>query len=148
MKASELIHGGLYLIHDTSDVVVRYDITSNSFRSDWYEYPLGLFRDDVCATDGDRYIFVKPIPFTEEILEKNGFDIVQDGDSLTIWKQKDDEYGNEVYDITIYASKGVMRLDTSIRYHGAIRKNICYVHELQRALRCCGLWDLADNFVV
>lgn len=146
MKASELIHGGLYLIHDTSDVVVRYDITSNSFRSDWYEYPLGLFHDDVCATDGDRYIFVKPIPLTEEILEKNGFDIVQDGDSLTIWKQKDDEYGNEVYDITIYASKGVMRLDTSIRYHGAIRKNICYVHELQHALRLCGLNELADNF--
>ena len=23
-----------------------------------------------------------------------------------------------------------------------------YVHELQRALRCCGLWELAENFKV
>ena len=23
-----------------------------------------------------------------------------------------------------------------------------YVHELQRALRCCGLWDMANNFKV
>lgn len=91
---------------------------------------------------------IEPIPLTEDILRENGFDIVQDGDALTIWKQKDDEYGNEIYDITIYGSKGVTRYDTSIRCHGAIRKNICYVHELQHALRLCGLNDLADNFKV
>ncbi|MCQ2211931.1 MAG: hypothetical protein MJZ34_16745 [Paludibacteraceae bacterium] len=90
----------------------------------------------------------EPIPLTEDILMANGFAIVQDGDSLTIWKQKDDEYGNEVYDITIYGSKGVTRYDTSIRCHGTIRKNIKFVHELQQALRVCGLNDLADNFKV
>lgn len=95
-----------------------------------------------------EFEFLTPIILTEEILEANGFDIIQDGDSLTIWKQKDDEYGNEVYDITIYASKDVTRFDTSIRYCGAIRKNIYYVHELQHALRLCELDDLADNFKV
>lgn len=90
----------------------------------------------------------KPIPLTEEILRENGFDIVQSGDSLIIWKQKDDEHGNEVYDITIYGAKGSVCFDTSIRYHGAIRKNIKFVHELQHALRLCGLNELADNLKI
>lgn len=101
----------------------------------------------VCITE-DNTEWLYPIPLTEEILKANGFDIIQDGDSLTIWKQKDDEYGNEVYDITIYASKGVMRFDTCVRFHGTIRKNIYYVHELQHALRLCGLNELADNFKI
>lgn len=95
----------------------------------------------------DEYL-VYPIPLTEEILKANRFDIVQDGNMLTIWKQKDNEYGGEVYDITIYAMVNDFRCDCSIRFHGAIRKTIYYVHELQHALRLCGLDELADNFKI
>lgn len=127
MKANELMIGDWVFDKETKRYV---QISLNTFRycSDWERF--------------------EPIPLTEDILMENCFVIVQDGDALTIWKQMDDEYGNEIYDITIYGSKGVTRYDTSIRYHDAIRKNIYHVHELQHALILCGLNDIAENFKV
>ena len=137
MKASELIYGGLYLIHDASDVVVMYDITSNSFRSEWYEYPLALFHNDVCATDGDRYIFVKPIPLTPEILKTNGFEMLYTNAASLV------EYNGR---IILTKNQG----DNAYYFasYGQYKICIMYVHELQRVLRCCGLSDLADNFKI
>lgn len=134
MKVFELIHGGLYLIHDASDIVVRYDITSNSFRSEWYEYPLALFHDDVCSTDGDRYIFVKPIPLSEEILKENG------------WNCEEGWFENK--DVNFLIAKVVNKYKLCPVYHMKSFATILYVHELQHALRLCGLNDLADSFKV
>lgn len=136
MNASELIHGGLYLIHDTNDVVVRYDIISNSFRSEWYEYPLAPFCDDVCATDGDRFIFVKPIPLTEVILNANGFE------KHGYWIKY---IGDEEIDVCISH-------DIPSYYYGK-PWNFCfphanYVHQLQLALCLLCLNDLAENFKI
>lgn len=139
MKANELIHGGLYLIHDTSDIVVRYDIVSNSFRSEWYEYPLGLFHDDVCATDGDRYIFVKPIPLTEEILKANGF-----RESI----EEDTWYFPECCKAHGRGYAIEKEIDGIWYITDHLLMPIIYVHELQHALRLCGLNDIADNFKV
>lgn len=63
---------------------------------------------------------VTPIHITAEILEKNGLDKVPE---LSM----------------------VLNRDTMPMYHSPM---LHYVHELQRALRCCGLWDLANNFKI
>lgn len=77
-----------------------------------------------------------PIPLTAEILEKNG------------WK-----YMKESELILAPKSGGFVKYKTdthfvSISGDGVCRKNIGYVHELQHALRLCGLNDLADDFQI
>lgn len=148
MKASELIHNGLYLIHDASDTIVRYDITSNSFRSEWYEYPLALFHEDVCATEGDRYMFVKPIPLTPEILKKNGFHVMRKTEYASRWEMHDtcDQWSVEC--TTREHPIGEVFLRIYIDCNPIVQMWVTDVHILQDALRLCGLNELADNFKV
>lgn len=77
---------------------------------------------------------LEPIPLTSEILEKNGF-ISYPQDRIVIWRND--------YSFAIECD-----LTTWEYYWANGDVKINYVHELQRALRCCGLWDLADSFVV
>ena len=86
----------------------------------------------------------QPIPLTPEILEKNGFGFVKSSDRDSVWNgwwiNKGlelatcclDKEGNWPCYINIY--------DSNIKCE--------YVHQLQHALRLCGLDDLADNFKV
>ena len=94
------------------------------------------------ANDYSRDIQVKPIPLTPEILEKNGF--VFDSD---FWTIADPRYNN-VRMVTYY-SIGDDVADAFLG-HWAFDENyaIDYVHELQHALRLCGLNEVADNFKV
>ena len=69
------------------------------------------------AGDVLSYDTIYPIPLTPEILEKNGLDKVPE---LSM----------------------VLNRDTMPMYHSPM---LHYVHELQHALRLCGLNDLADN---
>lgn len=75
-----------------------------------------------------------PIPLTEEILKANGWEL-----SLSC------EFYTHKYDRNLKLSNllGV----PSISCFGKI-SILHYVHELQKALRLCGLNDLADNFQV
>lgn len=81
---------------------------------------------------------IVPIPLTPEILEKNGFIRL-------------DETGYEyVYsrcDVTFSVCKRKFTCPY-IRFAGYYFCYINYVHELQHALRICGLKELADNFEV
>ena len=76
----------------------------------------------------------KPIQLTPEILEKNG------------WKR------HKIF-MDMKASDYI-NFSWTDKYGGYLFQNcyymcVCkYAHELQRALRCCGLWDIANNFVV
>lgn len=94
---------------------------------------------------------VNPIPLTPEILEKNG------------WKQSKYETCSGLYEykgehlshLMVKRSNGrwvaiVDGQDNVEETYDAsyLRINIFYVHELQHALRLCGLNDLADNFKV
>lgn len=72
-----------------------------------------------CQMSYTRLYEVSPINLTPEILEKNGF-----------------EYDDSVNIVGKMISDSVYE------------KQFKYVHELQRALRLCGLNDLADNFKV
>lgn len=84
------------------------------------------------AYDDGKY---EPIPLTEDILKANGFE------------HRDFTSGNSMhYDhsVTVYLNK-----DGEIfMLIGGEQRWVRYVHELQHALRLCGLNELADNFKV
>lgn len=70
-----------------------------------------------------------PIPLTSEILEKNGFKMSEDED---MWQYDD----------------FLLTIDFCQLIGGARWITYKYVHELQHALRLCGLNELADKFKV
>lgn len=78
----------------------------------------------------------KPIPLTEEILVKIGF--------IKVNSQRYD-YGNPNTDcyIKVNPQKGMIHVNG--RKANCNLYNHFFVHELQHALRLCGLTDLADN---
>lgn len=86
-----------------------------------------------------RYDQVSPIPLTLEILERNGFEL-RDGFLYHRIDDKPHHYDFKLRNGGVFTSEGYT-LECGI-YHLTIR----YVHELQHALRLCGLNDLADNF--
>ena len=82
---------------------------------------------------------IEPIPLTDEILENNGFDIDYHHAMFYFNKDTLDEVRVHVdyaedYDID----------SPDYRMSGCCRN----VHELQHALRFCGLEELADNFKI
>lgn len=95
---------------------------------------------------------LEPIPLTPEILDKNGF-----YDRNTQWYYK--RFGSYVcFDIAIsliYREIEVSKVcgagtDCEEEEYGSsivFGNDIC-VHELQHALRLCGLNELADNFKI
>lgn len=87
------------------------------------------------ANDYSRDIQVKPIPLTAEILERNAYP--DDGS----WYCFGDFY------VAHYGDCYVIHQDSD----DDKREFLCrinYVHQLQHALRLCGLNELADNFKV
>ena len=110
-----------------------------------------LTNADIIATEvGDGVI--TPIPLASEILEKNG------------WIQSRYETCKSVYDykglhlrhtmIKRSNSRWVANVDGIVEkfpdeyVRSFLRINVFYVHELQHALRLCGLDELADKFKV
>lgn len=93
-------------------------------------YDEKVYTNDSCILD----FKLSPIPLTAEILEKNGFTVKSM--IARIWSDYIIEYEFSVHTISIKNGINTLYL------------NITNVHELQRALRCCGLSGLADNFKV
>lgn len=83
-------------------------------------------------SENSKYDWVKPIPLTPEILEKNGCTMVDKGD-YGEWHIKENP------NIPLWQH-------TEFIIFGGIE--IHSVHELQHALRLCGLNNLADNFQI
>lgn len=89
---------------------------------------------------------ISPIPLTAKILEKNGFyNAKRDTDGMLcaaiyrhekglVWHHYDKDYVR----ITNYGDNFQWYTQVSCKY----------VHELQHALRLCGLNELADNFQI
>lgn len=90
-------------------------------------------KGDACRLKNDEYNCdtwcdrIRPIPLTEEILEANGFET--------------DEVQYEFYDGYNFLLANGKGISVAVG-------SIWYVHELQHALRLCGLNELADNFKV
>ena len=91
------------------------------------------------ANDYSRDIQVKPIPLTPEILEKNGF--------IKVNSQRYD-YGYPDTDCYVKVNPKKNMIHMNGRNANSNLYSHSFVHELQRALRLCGLDELADNFKV
>ena len=82
---------------------------------------------------------IEPIPLTPEILEKNGFTKVN--------SQRYD-YGYPDTDCYVKVNPKKNMIHVNGRNANSNLYSHSFVHELQRALRLCGLDELADNFKV
>ena len=94
----------------------------------------GLTRED-----SPMFRIVEPVPLTPEILEKNGF---TKSERYEVWKIISDDYELRITPWRV----AVIFLDED----GSDKEEFSaprpkYLHELQRALRCVGLFELANN---
>ena len=89
---------------------------------------------------------LEPIPLTAEILEKNGWERDRDKE----WKYNNSHilsrycYQWERQNVKIEMDEGLEGFTTNL----IIGRRFYAVHELQHALRLCGLDERADNFKV
>ena len=94
----------------------------------------------------------QPIPLTPEILEKNGWVQCKYETCESLYEYK----GLHLRHTMIKRSNGrwVANVDGIVEKfpdectHSSLRINVFYVHELQHALRLCGLNELANNFKI
>ena len=91
------------------------------------------------ANDYSRDIQVKPITLTPEILEKNGF--------IKVNSQRYD-YGYPDTDCYVKVNPKKNMIHVNGRNANSNLYSHSFVHELQHALRLCGLNELAENFKV
>lgn len=96
----------------------------------------------------DYFSTFDPIPLTEEILEMNGFEIYEHGDPIgCLWYIKGTTMLFEATSLpTRFWYKWTMADGSHTPRMGIL--SVQYVHELQHALRLCGLINLADNFKI
>lgn len=126
MKATELMIRDIVLIEGTPRIVSQ--ITKHKIGYHRTELPFGE-----CKMSYTKLYEVSPIPLTSEILEKNGWK----------WDNTRGEYVSSTFSLEwdIDLHEAWLRI-------GGEFTIIAYVHELQHALRLCGLHDLADNFKI
>ena len=130
MKAADLQIGDLICLKDDTK----------------YELPLkvdGIIEDDI-SVEGDGFLggiegLIRPIQLTPEILEKNGFTKVN--------SQRYD-YGYPDTDCYVKVNPKKNMIHVNGRNANSNLYSHSFVHELQRALRLCGLDEIADNFKV
>ena len=151
MKAAELMVGDWVCLKDDTK----------------YELPLkvdGVLTDDI-SLEGDGFLggaegLIRPIPITPEILEKNGWYwglTSNEEDIVSCIGGAYDEhwvYDEGAGEISLFfpkdANGGELIIDDQ-RFNRHLEFVWCdtlYVHEMQNALRLCGLDELADNFKV
>ena len=85
-------------------------------------------------SENGKYSWVKPIPLTTEILEKNG------------WKET--EYWHEYQDNKNTIQCCLPELRGKINGIEIEHFKCEYVHQYQHLLRLCGLDELADDFKI
>ena len=135
MKAKDLMIGD-WVLDTCGNLIQVKELLEDGINGDW----------DGAECDGVEAIYddIKPIQLTPEILEKNGFCFVKSSDRDTVWN------GWWIYKSL---ELGVCCLDREGNWPCCINitdSNVpCeYVHQVQHALRICGLNELADNFKV
>lgn len=112
------------------------------------------FHVDKClfeyCDDWDR---IHPIPLTEEILKANGFVMEEERPCKTYRLWLGDCYEDGFVYIAYHNFDDGQHISLHIEaipphVLSTLTIEFTYVHELQHALRLCGLNDLADNFKI
>lgn len=136
MKATDLMIGDWVLLNGNPLKIQAIDSLGAEIVANG---DLFCIKEDRWAYTADK---IDSIPLTPEILEKNGF--VFDSD---FWTISNPRYNN--VRMVRYCSIDEEVTDAFLG-HWAFDENyaIDYVHELQHALRLCGLNELANNFKV
>ena len=132
MKLTDLAIGDLILINNTPHRIEAIDGIDAEILADDELYYVG---EDRCHSE-DK---IEGIPITPEILEKNGF--------IKVNSQRYD-YGYPDTDCYVKVNPKKNMIHVNGRNANSNLYSHSFVHELQRALRLCGLDELADNFKV
>ena len=144
MKAQELMIGDWVKIKGHLD----YDKVQEIARDENMQWYISF----ACSATLFRAYEFEPIPLTPEILEKNGWIQCKYETCKNLYEYK----GLHLRHTMIKRSNGrwVANVDGIVEkfsdeyMHSFLRINVFYVHELQHALRLCGLNEIADNFKV
>lgn len=137
MKATDLMFGDW--------VLMRHTHTKEKTAENVY----GIGRDEIlyrneagvqCVDMG----LIEPKLLTEEILLKNNF---------TEYTMRNPSantgYLLQSHNSAIYVNPDTLKFMFRWENNGeSVCKRVRYVHELQHLLRLCGLYDLADNFMI
>lgn len=143
MKYKELMIGDWVLINNTPHKIQAIDSIDAEIQAD----------DELYYVGEDRYNSedkIEGVPLTPEILEKNGWIQCKYETCKSLYEYK----GLHLRHTMIKRSNGrwVANVNGDVEKfhdeytHSFLRINVFYVHELQHALRLCGLNELADNF--
>lgn len=143
MKANELMIGDLVQLINSHNPVIIDSIVYDSKIAKKYLIHFFFVNDGDARWNYSPESF-EPIPLTAEILEKNGFenDFYEEEsvvDYHTI-RLKGYSLKHNIGDINGYLvtwCNGALNVTTD--FHGCVQKEIAYVHELQHALRLCGI---------
>lgn len=156
MRTRDLMQGDkVYetLLDDTPQVVTIEEVGQKHIY-------IGLADDDMALLRYEsKYLgwdieHIEPIPLTDEILEKNGWEkacgcwFYFKEDAATSFNRDKFKKENTLPFWVCFnddSHKDVMGADD---YFQDVIIYIKYVHELQHAIRLCGINDLADNFKV
>lgn len=121
MKANELMIGDWVLYNETHQQILEIS---------------GI--DDEVYLETDELVHqseIQPIPLTPEILKKNGFRIIFEGELHTTYFQDIDGFAVEIKIDCIDFTK--LSMLNGLGYRVVIECK--YVHQLQHALRLCGI---------
>jgi len=129
--------------------------TSEIDRFDWFRFykmdstrdieihQLGIedLNDEVAAV-------LTPIAITEKILELNGFNYI----SINSFAPTMYKYLDEWHKVEVHFCDGTASYADLYNEHGkftdTVHIHINYIHQLQHAMRLCGMADLANRFVL
>lgn len=124
MKPKDLMLGDWVLINNTPHRIQAIDGIDAEIQAD----------DELYYIGEDRYHSedkVEGIQVTSEILEKNGW-----------WYDVEDMWLHDEVDF------GIERWNGGFQCYNISQIKLYSVHQLQHALRLCGLNELADNFKI
>lgn len=133
MKATEIMPLDHVLYHGRVIIVTAIDVLPHSIR--------GVYANDGEDTGWISEDEIEPINLSEEILLANGFEFNKGRNIQTTFyylKANDTSFILRCIPRPFSLHTMIMGKDIYINY----------VHELQRVLRCCGLFDLANNFEI
>ena len=132
MKLTDLAILDWVLINNTPHKIQAIDSIDAEILADDDLYYVG---EDRCHSE-DK---IEGIPITPEILENNGF--------IKVNSQRYD-YGYPDTDCYVKVNPKKNMIHVNGRNANSNLYSHSFVHELQRAIRLCGLNELADNFKI
>lgn len=132
MKLTDLAILDWVLINNIPHKIQAIDSIDAEILADDELYYVG---EDRCHSE-DK---IEGIPITPEILEKNGF--------IKVNSQRYD-YGYPDTDCYVKVNPKKNMIHVNGRNANSNLYSHSFIHELQRALRLCGLNELADNFKI